>query len=539
MTDGRDAARSALRAQLAAMSAEAAAEAYESLLAESDSAGRKGRGVYYTPPALVEHVLDLSLQPALERHLAERGALEEFKVLDLAVGVSRFLLPAARRIAEAYGVDPQLAAASVFGVDVDPLAIDVSRRLLGAAARLWEADGLVDDVAAAFPEVFERPNPGFDVVLGNPPFLNRVELATKGAASRTALLKRRYAEVWATYVNAATLFLVESMRLAREGATVALVQPESLLGARDSAAAREWLDGRAALSALWVSKDQVFGAAVRTVVPVLVKGGDVGRVARTVGLPPQTLTAAERQPSRGWGALAADVYGVPPLPALSTDGVLTDLAEVSAGFLQEYYLLAPHVREGGSGARVATSGMVGDFSVGWGQREVRLHKRRMLRPTVDLAGVDQATLQRWTFRTAAQPKLLIATQTKVLQVGIDSNGDCVASVPLVAAVPRVGVALERLAVIFAAPVVSALAAEWSIGVGLAGGVIKLSADQARALPLPALRDEWEEATAKFVRWLESSREDEGLLEVARAMNRAYGVAEGTALDWWWERRRQR
>lgn len=537
---GHDLAVTELRAKLAAMSAVEAAAAYEQLLAEVDAAGRKGKGVYYTPPELVAHVLDLSLQPALERHLAAGGELEDFKVLDLAVGSARFLLPAAERIATAYGVDLATAANAVYGVDVDPLAVEISRRLLGPRARLLVADGLLDDVAAAFPEVFGRANPGFDVVLGNPPFLNRVELATKGATQRTRALRHRYADVWANYVNAATLFLVESTRLARAGAHIALVQPESLLGTRDSAAAREWLEREAALAALWVGKDRVFGAAVRTVVPVLVKGERaVDSVARTVGLPPRPLTVARRATAAAWGALAADAYGVPELPPLAVSGSLGEVAEVSAGFLQEYYLLEPHVREGGAGLRVVTSGMVGGFSIAWGQRTTRLHKRKWLRPTVELAALGDAAERRWTFRTATTPKLLIATQTKVLQVGIDGAGECLGSVPLVSVIPTAAASTAGLAVLFTAPVLSALAAQWSVGVGLAGGVIKLSAEQVRRLPLPAGLDDWARATEEFSQWLAGPRDDEHLRALAQRMNLAYGVAADTALEWWWQRRRQR
>lgn len=118
---------------------------------------RRAAGSYYTPPALVEHLLDSGLQPLIERARegACRGgppgeaaarAILRLRVCDPAAGGGAFLVAAARRIAmsaararvgtqtspRAQPTDAQLSRATraavlrcVVGVELDPVAAEV------------------------------------------------------------------------------------------------------------------------------------------------------------------------------------------------------------------------------------------------------------------------------------------------------------------------------------------------------------------------------------------------------------------------------
>src|SRR5690242_5416612 len=104
---------------------------YEGLL---DKGSRKGGGVYYTPDALVRHLVGRGVVPAFERHLAEveriaqtdRAAaarrLLEFRVLDPACGSGRFLVAAADALTD--------AAAGFLARCPLPLGTDVDLRRL-------------------------------------------------------------------------------------------------------------------------------------------------------------------------------------------------------------------------------------------------------------------------------------------------------------------------------------------------------------------------------------------------------------------------
>jgi len=71
------------------------------------SGARKSSGSYYTPDFAVEHLLDNSLEPALDKHLARIKELDEadrseqffdFRVADIAMGSGHFLVAAIDRI---------------------------------------------------------------------------------------------------------------------------------------------------------------------------------------------------------------------------------------------------------------------------------------------------------------------------------------------------------------------------------------------------------------------------------------------------------
>jgi Eco57I restriction-modification methylase len=79
------------------------------LLWLTDEGGRKGGGVYYTPEALVRHLVRRSVVPAFERHLATLDGLDPdsagerlfaFRVLDPACGSAHFLVAVVDELAD-------------------------------------------------------------------------------------------------------------------------------------------------------------------------------------------------------------------------------------------------------------------------------------------------------------------------------------------------------------------------------------------------------------------------------------------------------
>lgn len=151
-------ARAALRA-IARVDAEDLDRVHESLLelrpeireegrtfalAAAPGHARRSAGAYYTPPPLVEKLLDAALDPALaeaERAPSPEEAILALRICDPACGSGRFLRAAARRTArrlalarhaEPSAEDEQRALAEVVttclhGVDLDPIAVELCR----------------------------------------------------------------------------------------------------------------------------------------------------------------------------------------------------------------------------------------------------------------------------------------------------------------------------------------------------------------------------------------------------------------------------
>ncbi len=238
--------------------------------------GRKRAGRYYTAPGLVAAVVDRALGHWLDARIERAGdpvaAVREITVCDPACGGGAFLLAALGRLAavltRAGAVAPSEARAMVLarcihGVDVDPGATavasmalwlaggtsggcftDVTRRVPAADALAGRAvpaerDALRErgidpgslggtDWEAVFPEVFARPGGGFDVVLGNPPWVAFAGRSTAALApAQRADLRGRYAG-FRGFPTLHGAFLDRASAWLRTGGVLGLVLPSAM-----------------------------------------------------------------------------------------------------------------------------------------------------------------------------------------------------------------------------------------------------------------------------------------------------------------------
>jgi SAM-dependent methyltransferase len=469
--------------------------------------GRKTAGAFYTPAFLVDHLLEETLVPLL-------GPGQQVRVIDPACGTGAFLVPAARRIAEATGLSLADAVGCVHGVDLDPVAVEIARFLLWLEAPstpLSVLESLVvegDGLALA-------PDASYDVVVGNPPFLNQL---------RTATTRAEPVEGVGPYTDTSAVFLLRCAGLVREGGRVGLVQPLSVLAARDAAPVREALDRDGSLVSLWASDRPVFeGTPVLTCAPVWERG----------------------RPGSGeeWSALAAPSFGIPAVTLSTVHGVLGDLGPCTADFRDQYYGLVPFVRDADSGApgpgerRLITTGLIEPAESRWGRAPTRFAKQRYDAPVVDVEALRaEGSLASWADARLV-PKVLVATQGAVLEAVVDVEGSWLPSVPTLVCAPPPDRLWHVLAVLLAPPVVAFAAARY-LGTGLSARSVKLSAKQLAALPLPEDHAAWDRGADLARRAQEAaSAEERGrlLLQAAEAMCAAYSGDHAAALDWWQDR----
>lgn len=174
----------------------------------------------------------------------------------------------------------------------------------------------------------------------------------------------------------------------------------------------------------------------------------------------------------------------------------------------------------GDGAPLITSGLIDVNRCHWGARPVRFARQRYAAPRVDIGRLDPA-LAAWATRRLV-PKVLVATQTRVIEAVVDAAGAWLPSVPVITVTPRRRDDEWRIAAVLAAPPVSAWAAATYLGCGLSGSALKLSASQVVGLPLPSTP--WDDA----VEALRSGAVD----RAAELMCAAYEVDDPAVLRWW-------
>ncbi|GAA5156351.1 hypothetical protein GCM10023340_43930 [Nocardioides marinquilinus] len=487
--------------------AEALGEVYESLLAD-----RTGTGSFYTPPRLVAWLLDQTLgRTHGARHPHRR-------LLDPACGTGNVLVAALRRLGPDAAAD---VVGRLHGTDLDPVAVAITRLRLRLAVPDVDPAVLERTVRVA-DGLGEHPDAPFDAVLGNPPFGGR--LRPRGPLAATSP---------APYTDTSAAFLLRAIDLVRPGGTVALVQPLSLLAARDAGPVRDAVRAAGAVTSFWSSTTPVFaGTPVLTCVPVVVTGREQGRVATWAGARPEPRTGVALPPDE-WGPLHAPALGI-PVVAPRTAGRLGDLGPCSAGFRDEYYGLVPYVDDGGPGAPLITTGLIEPAHCRWGAVRARFAKRTLAAPTVDVDALRAAAggtrLARWV-EARLVPKVLVATQGRTVEAVVDEHGDWLPSVPVLTLVPPPDRLWHALAVLLAPPVVALAAARYA-GTAMASGAIKLSAGGLADLPLPADRSCWD-VGARLAREAQLAPDDarpDVLRACAETMCAAYG--DDGALEWW-------
>ena len=521
-----------------------------------DEVSRRSGGVHYTPPGLARLVADAAIDSAS----SSLGHLPR-SICDPTCGAGAFLVACADALV-ARGVDPAQVLGRLHGADRDGAAVQVAHRAL----QRWTEEHGVGDAAHREPPRLHvadtstmsaqewpgRPSGGFDVVVGNPPFLSQLSRATaRGSAQREAV-RQRFGAVGA-YADTAALFLLGSISLVVDGGVVAMVQPQSFLAARDTAGVREALLDRAQLRMLWASDELLFDAAVHVCVPVLERrplGADRTPVQVRWGggehavdaAPPRRAAAPVGDAS--WGALLAGHLG---LPAVASHGGprLGELATATAGFRDEFYALcaAAHDAEelGDPDApRLITVGMIAPGRCTWDEHPRRLGGRSMLAPALDVAALEREApkVARWATARRA-PKVLVATQTRIVEAVADPDGVAVPVTPTISVEPRPNceVDLWWLTAALLAPPVSAMALAAHLGAGRSPSALRWSARQVLEIELPLDRERWRDGAAlvRELATVSADRRGEVLRRLGEVMCAAHGVEDADLLEWWFER----
>lgn len=469
--------------------ADEAAAAYERHLATSERDRRRAQGSFYTPAELVAWTLD--------RALPRTGS-----VLDPACGTGHFLVAAARR----------LGVGAVHGSDLDPEAVRIARERLRALDPAVPREQVERQVVVA-DGLSAWAGRTFDAVVGNPPFLGQLR-------SRSAGRSEAHRRGLGAYTDTSAVFLRRALDLAAPGGVVALVQPLSVLAARDAGPVREAVAERGAVTDLWCGDRPVFaGTSVLTCVPVV-----------RIGASPAT------DPD-GWGSLAAPAFGIPAVRLEGGTGTLGDLALCTADFRDQYYGLAPFVRDRlPGGTPLVTTGLIDPAESRWGRAPTRFARQAYAAPAVDLRALRaEGTLAQWA-ASRLVPKLLVAGQGRVIEAVVDEAGAWLPSVPVVSVVPRDSADLWRLLAVLLAPPVVAHAATRYLGAGLTPGSVKVSARQLAALPLPPDTAAWAEGARLAEQAQRAADADRPALlgAAGRAMTAAYR-ADPATFDWWWDR----
>jgi adenine-specific DNA-methyltransferase len=230
---------------------------------------RSAHGVYYTPPTLVQRLLDRAEGAGVDWLTA--------RVISPSCGAGAFLVEdAARMVAAMDGAEPAIVVASVGarlrGWDIDPFAVWLSQVAV-------EAVVLPQVVASGkrLPPITERRDSlmddwgghvgAYDLVNDNPAF---------GKVTKTDAITERFARSQKGHINLYGLFIDVAVHLAKpRGGVIAYLTPTSYLGGNYFAQLRSLLvsEARPASIDLVESRQEVFPDVLQEVaLSVFVRG---------------------------------------------------------------------------------------------------------------------------------------------------------------------------------------------------------------------------------------------------------------------------
>ena len=196
---------------------------------------RSALGAFYTPPALVQRLLDLASEGGVDWSTA--------RVLDPASGGGAFLLEAAARMRRALdGSEPAFILAQLgnrlSGFELDPHAASLSQAALEIIlSDLRIGSGRDKPVFVKLCDTHEEtPAQLYDLVIGNPPY---------GRVTLTAAQRARFARSLYGHANLYGVFTDIALRWARPGGVIAYLTPTSMLGGQYYAALRKLLADKA------------------------------------------------------------------------------------------------------------------------------------------------------------------------------------------------------------------------------------------------------------------------------------------------------
>ncbi len=410
-----------------------------------------------------------------------------------------------------------------------------------------------------FPDVFAQDrraeDRGFNVVLGNPPFLNQLESTTVTSRKVAALIERRYEGQVRGYQDLSATFLLLSTQIVRAGGRIGLVQPQSLLAVADAAPVRAAVLRRGVLESLWVSNAHVFeGASVFTCAPTIRIGGPrKGALRRSHGaeflpLPDVDVDADELALAPTWAHLAASAHGVPDVRVIS-ESTIAAIADATADFRDQYYGLSGFIIEDDAVPaargtrerhypRLITTGLVDLAQSHWGVIATRILKARWRAPRIDRRQMN-ATGELGPWITARLvPKVLLATQTRVLEAFVDAEGRVVPSLPLITVTPKQSDQIWHLGAAIASPVCTLIAMQRYAGAALNVDAIKLSAKQVLTLPLPRAGKAWDAGAAALRaahNTTDAASRASQIQEFGKSMCVAHGLGENdrqAVMKWW-------
>ncbi len=493
---------------------------------DKDAGKRKEQGIYYTPNFIVDYIVQHALQPVLER-CTNAEQLLKIKVLDPACGSGSFLIKALEVLNNKYKefgypgdemTKLQILTSNLYGVDLDEQAVEITRlnllinsldgkmKLPLLSSNIKCGNSLVSGTDAElkkyfganfrdkkpfnweeeFPTVFAQG--GFDVVIGNPPYINSNQLGDIAGEEVKSFWRDKFQSAKRTY-DIYVLFIELSLSLCKKDGCVALITPNKYLSSPYGEALRKLIAEKYTLiSVLDLYGVKVFeNPSVYPIITVIKAKKPLERYrfsiekAHSENLNGRIYNidsdALRMMPEYVWGPiLSENIRFIEKIfkKSLPLEQVAEVQATSTAAEADEY---TTYINNEKIGVKVINTGTIDRYSTTYGKVSFKNKGKQLDEPYLDISKISKKRSHLYT-----APKIVIAKIALRIEAFLDSgeyasiNTNCVHS-------PKKGFTLEYLAAILNSKLFSFVYSEVFSGLKMGGGYFQFQAPQLRILPV--------------------------------------------------------
>ena len=306
------------------------------------------------------------------------------------------------------------------GRPIDPHALGQAQAL-SAENRFFHWPLEFPEILGHGPSSSTQNRRGFDVVLGNPPFVNAIEGGIDKPVKK--FLSVTSNELTGT-ADLAYHFVARAHRIASPKGTVGLVQPKGFLNAASAAALRDLLTRDRPPRVLYVPEGGAFFEGAAAYVCTVVLGAQQGTCFVADGESPDSAEwQAGTITESNWWRAAQEILGKLSPMSATERATLQDHFEITASMTAgDAYAIKPFIVDDKSSPflRLVTTGLIDPDRCLWGKVPCRYLKEDYAFPTVEPSSeLPRALLRR--LAKAKRPKLLIAGLCDRLEAFVDEE----------------------------------------------------------------------------------------------------------------------
>ncbi len=507
---------------------------------------RKAQGIYYTP----QYIVDTIVEETIGR---EKGSkIKSLKILDPACGSGSFLIGSIAKLDtyykdqikgyEDFSPSKKLDTIknNIYGVDLDERAISIAklsvylklltlntkqkmvishesllpelRENLKVGNSLIEDEVIDNDFYFKWAEKFKSimDNGKFDVIIGNPPYINAIELSKTVGDKVKNYWKTHFDSAKGTY-DIYILFFEQALKLCKEGGYVSFITPNKYLSSPYGVALRELVSRNYTLvKVIDFSSVKVFNdPSVYPIITVIqnkkptkpytisiekIYAEDMhNKKEHTISSKVLSLL-----PEYNWGIILSNnakliekiFENAEPLEKVAKVNATSTASEADeySAFISE-----------NSGVKLINTGTIDRYSTTYGIDALKNKGKSFNKPKLELSKVSEN--RKTLYNT---PKIIFAKIALKPEGFLDVKGEYASLNTNCVYSPKEGYSLEYLSAILNSQLMNFIYSELFSGLRMGGGYFQFQAPQLKILPIMNCSEDQKKKISDLVRKLITS-----------------------------------